>query len=68
MHGHRDMAMPLDHLNMRATLPGVGKAQSLQRSHGLRSRDVPWQFHAWTKMGSLTKWMRIRRGTVPSSK
>jgi hypothetical protein len=55
-------------LHVRATLPRRRKAQSLHRFHGLWSRDVPGQFHAWTKIGSLTKWTRIRRGTAPSSK
>jgi hypothetical protein len=68
MHWHGDAPTPLGHLNMGATLPSRREAQALQRFHGLRSRDVPGQFQAWTRIGSLTKWMRTRRGTAPSPK
>src|SRR5438128_6496580 len=68
MHRHRDAPVSSRHPNMRTGLPGNREAQALQSFECFGSRDVPGQFHARTKIGSLTKWIRMRRGPAPSSK
>ncbi len=60
MHWNSDTFLVFDHSNVGTSLPNNGETEALEGFDRFGAGEIARNFHAGKRIGSLTKWRRIR--------